>query len=254
MFKTWKYTLFFLLCLVIALAINLPLAQLLPWVKLPDNIHLDAVEGTVIEGRAQQVMINQFPLRGVRYRLIPSCMVKLKVCYRIDYDQGHLRVAYDLVSGDTGVSNSRIDYPVATLLAYMPQLLVMPAGSLELEIDELILKQGKPASVAAKLVWRNLGVDDAGAQLDIGDYQVGISGNSSRYDLELSDLDASLDVAGKGQINAGVYSLDVSISSDKGIDPQLKNVLELFARKTGHDKYHIQQSGRLPAEIAKQLF
>ena len=254
MFKAWRYALFFLGCLVIALGLNLPLSQLLPWVKLPDNVRLNGVDGTVIEGRVQQVLVNQFPLNGVRYRFMPSCMAKLKVCYRIDYDQGHLRVVYDVLNGVTGVSNTRIDYPVAALLTYMPDLLVRPAGSLELEIEELILVQGKPASINAKLVWRKLGVDDAGVKLEIGDFQLVISGDNSRYDLKLSDLDASLNVSGKGEINAGVYSLDVAISSDKGIDPQLKNLLELLARNTGHNKYHIQQSGRLPPAIAKQLF
>ena len=38
MIKLWKLTLFFLLCLVVALLFNLPLTQLLPHVRLPDTV------------------------------------------------------------------------------------------------------------------------------------------------------------------------------------------------------------------------
>ena len=38
MLKLWKFTLFFLLCLVIALLFNLPIQQVLPYVKLPNTV------------------------------------------------------------------------------------------------------------------------------------------------------------------------------------------------------------------------
>jgi hypothetical protein len=255
MIKIWNFTLFFLFCLVVALGFNIPLTHLLPWVKLPDTIQLSGVDGTIIEGRAQQVMLNRFPLNGVRYRYMPSCIARLKLCYRIDYDQGHLRVAYDLLNGDTEVTNTEIDYPVSTLLVHLSNPLVKPVGSLQLVVRELSFEQGKPVSFEGLLIWRNLGIDDSGIKLDIGDYQLEVSGKSPEYELRLSDLDASLDVKGDGELGAGgVYKVDIAISSDQGINPQVKTVLELVAKKTGHDKYRIQQSGRLPPHIASLLF
>jgi len=166
-----------------------------------------------------------------------------------------LRLAYDLLNGDTEVTNTEIDYPVSALLAHLPNPLVKPVGSLQLVIRELRLEQGKPVSLEGLLIWRNLGIDDSGIKLDIGDYQLEVSGKSPEYELTLSDLDASLDVKGGGVLSAGgVYKVDIAISSEQGIDSQVKTVLELIAKKTGHDKYHIQQSGRLPPHIASLLF
>ena len=88
MFRIWRYTIFFLVCLLIALIINLPLVQVLPWVKLPPEIQIEGVDGTVVSGKAQQITINDFPVRGVRYRYLPSCVALLKVCYRIEFDDG----------------------------------------------------------------------------------------------------------------------------------------------------------------------
>ena len=87
MFRVWKYTLFFLLCLVVALLFNLPIAQVLPYVKLPGSVQVSGVDGNVLKGSAAEVSVNDFPIRGIRYSYQPSCIPLLKVCYRIDYDQ-----------------------------------------------------------------------------------------------------------------------------------------------------------------------
>ena len=150
---------------------------------------------------------------------------------------------------------SRIASPTAALLVHLPDPYVKPVGSLELVIRELRIDQGKPVSFEGRVIWRNLGLDDSGIKIDLGDYQLEVSGETPKYDLKLSDLDASLDVKGDGELSAdGVYQVDVVISSDLGIDPQIKTVLELVAKTMGHDKYRIQQSGRLPPAIASQLF
>jgi hypothetical protein len=52
MLKLWKFTLFFLLCLVVALLINLPIQQVLPYVTLPATVQLAAIDGNLLKGRA----------------------------------------------------------------------------------------------------------------------------------------------------------------------------------------------------------
>ena len=255
MFKIWKLTLFFVLCLVIALGFNLPLIQVLPHVQLPDTIQVRGVDGTVLKGKAAEITIDQFPVRNVDYRYRPSCIPLLKVCYRIDYDRGRVFVAYDLLNGDTEVTKSRIDYPVDELMTLMPNALVRPVGRVELIIDEVSLVDGRPILAEGRLIWRDLGINDDGIKIDIGDYQVEFNGNSEGYSFNFLDLDASLDLTGTGQIKpGGEYEVDLRIEGEAGIDPQVKYILNLIARSAGYNKYRIQQKGRLPAEITKQLF
>ena len=254
MFKLWRYTLFFLVCLLIALLINLPLVHVLPWVKLPSEIQLNGVDGTIVRGKAQQITVNEFPVRGVKYRYMPSCFVLLKVCYRIEFDDGRFDVAYDLLNGDTEVSKGQVEYPISVLTPYLIPLPVQPVGKLELIIDDLSMLDGKPAQLVARLVWRDLGINDQGVKLNIGDYQLDINGKSPTYDLLFSDHDASLTLKGNGEITAGgVFKVDVRIEPRAGIEPQVKYVLDLIAEKVGHNKYRIRQSGRLPAQLARHL-
>jgi hypothetical protein len=255
MFRIWKYMLFFLLCLVVALLFNLPISHVLPYVKLPGSVQLSDVDGNVLQGSAGEVRINDFPIRGIRYRYLPSCIPLLKICYRIDYDQGQLQVAYDVLNGDTEISKTRIEYPVSSLLAYVPNALVRPVGRLQLRVAELSMLGENLVTARGELIWRDLGLDDDGIKIDVGDYQVDFTGNAQQYDFTVSDLDAALNVSGKGNITAaGLYEVDIKISAQGDIDPQVKSVLNLVAVRSSVNKYRIEQKGSLPADITRQLF
>jgi len=255
MFKIWKIVLFFVLCLMFALLFNLPIQQVLPHLKLPPNVQLVGIQGTAFRGTAQEIVIDQFPLQAVNYRFLPSCILLLKACYQVSYEQGTLDAAYDVLSGDTEISGARIEYPIAELMKYVPNVPVNPVGRVELMIDELSMVQGKPAALNGKLIGRDLGVDNDGSKISIGDFQVDFTGNQKKYEFKLSDLDARLDVSGKGEIGAdGQYNFDIKLNAEDGLDPKVKNVLDLFAAKAGYNKYRIEQKGRLPPNLTRQLF
>ncbi len=255
MFKIWKLTLFFLLCLVVALLFNLPIRQVLPYVELPAMVQLTGIDGTVIRGRAQQINVNNFPLRDVSYRHQPACISTLKVCYRIEYEHGTAQVAYDLLNGDTEVNDARVEYPASEIARQIPNVPVIPQGRLELDIDELELLDGRPTAVSGKLVWRDLGIDDEGIKLNIGDYRVDFSGNPQQYDFRFSDLDAKLEVNGDGKIDSdGQYSVDIRIESQDSIEPQVKTLLGLVAANISYNKYRVEQNGRVSPNLASRLF
>ncbi len=255
MLKLWRFTLFFLLCLVIALGFTLPLQNVLPHVKLPETIAVAGVDGTVLKGRAQEITIDGFPLRDIDYRYMPSCLPLLKVCYRIVYERGDLKVAYDVLNGDTEVADTSINYPVAELAHLAPNLPVRPAGRLELVIEDMSYYDGKPARVNGRLVWHDLGIDQDGIRLSIGDYQVDFIGSPAKYVFDIYDLDASLDVNGDGEIRPdGSYSYELRIDAKTGIDPSIRFVLSHVAKNEGYNKYRIRQSGRLAPQVVRQLF
>ena len=255
MLKLWRFVLFFLVCLVIALGFNLPLQQVLPHVQLPQTIAVTGVDGTVLKGRAREITIDDFPLRDIDYRYLPSCLPLLKVCYRIVYERGDLKVAYDVLNGDTEVADTSINYPVGEIAHFLPPVPVRLAGRLELVIDEMSYYEGRPARVSGRLVWHDLGIDDDGIKINIGDYQVEFTGSPAKYDFDIGDRDGALEVDGEGEIQPdGSYALDLRIVTETGVDPNVRNVLGIVARSEGYNRYRIQQSGRLAPQITRQLF
>jgi hypothetical protein len=255
MFKTWQLTLFFLLCLLFALLSNLPVQQVLPHLKLPPNIKLVGVRGTVFRGAAQEIIIDRFPLRAINYRNLPSCFLLLKACYELSYGQGTIQLEHGVFNGDTEISDTWVEYPVAELVKHLPNVPVNPVGRLQLVIDNLSMVQGRPTALNGKLIWRDMGIDNDGSKISIGDYQVDFTGDGQKLDFKLSDLGASLAVTGKGEVKAdGQYDIDISIEAKTGVDPKIKNVLDLVASNTGYNKYRVEQKGRLPASLIRQLF
>ena len=255
MFKRWKFILFFLLCLMFALLSNLPIQQVLPHLQLPASIQLVGVRGTAFRGTAQAIIIDQFPLRAISYRNLPSCFLLLEACYQISYGQGTVQLAYNVLNGDTEINDTRVEYPVAELVKHVPNVPVNPVGRLELVIDKLSMVQGKPTALNGQLIWRDMGIDNDGSKISIGDYQVDFTGDQQKLDFKLSDLDASLAVTGKGEVRAdGQYNVDIRIEAQTGIDPKVKNVLDLFATKVDYNKYRVEQKGRLPPNLTRRLF
>jgi len=240
----------------VALLFNLPIQQVLPYINLPRSVQLTGVDGSLLKGSVEEVRINGFPIQNITYRYKPSCIPLLKVCYRIDYSQGQIKLAYDLLNGDTEVSRSNVEYPAAQLLQQLPNAgLVKPSGRLQLAIDDMSMLKDKLVAVSGKLIWRDLGLNDDGIKLDIGDYQVDFTGSPKSYEFTFSDLDAALDVSGDGSINAaGRYEVDVRITSESGIDPQVKSILNLIATRGSVNKYRIEQKGQLPRNLTRQLF
>ena len=99
-----------------------------------------------------------------------------------------------------------------------------------------------------------MGLDDD-VKINLGDYQIVFTGNQKQYDFKLSDLDASLDVTGTGEIKAdGQYSVDIKIAAETTIVPRLKNVLDLVAAKAAYNQYRFEQKGSLPPNFTRQLF
>jgi len=254
MFKTWQLGLFFLLCLIFALLFNWPVKQVLPQMKLPDTVSLSGINGTVFNGTVQEISINGFPLRALDYSYQPSCIVLLKVCYKVSYEQGTFQLAYDVLNDDTEISDARVEYPVSELLKHVPNVPVHPVGRVELMVDDLSMVQGEPVGLNGKLIWRDMGLDDD-VKINLGDYQIVFTGNQKQYDFKLSDLDASLDVTGTGEIKAdGQYSVDIKIAAETTIVPRVKNVLDLVAAKAAYNQYRFEQKGSLPPNFTRQLF
>ena len=236
----------------------------------PDPLHPlePPAHGMVTRGKAHEVVVEQFPLFEVEYRFLPSCIPLLKVCYRVDYRQGRVQVAYDVLNGDTEFSGAQLEYPVTEITRHVPNLLVQPSGRLELKVDEMELVGGKllvycydqngavqPAMLNGRLIWRELGLDDGGTRLDIGDYEVEFDGDAEQYRFKLADIDGDLDVDGEGEVSAdGQYRVDIRIVAGDNVDSRVRSVLDLAAQKVSYNNYRIDRKGRLPGQIRARLF
>ena len=245
---TWKLVLFLLLCLFIALLINMPVNRVLEQASIPANIKITLLAGTLFKGQASELRFNGFPVRQLEYQADLSCLLTARLCYRFEFDNGEAHLGYSPFTNLIEITGLDVEVPVADLNAMSQQMLVSPSGSLQLKTDKLMIRQGKLTDIDAIAVWKNAGI--TGEDFELGDYQLRINKDSKQYRFSLQDNDAVLDIDGKGSLSSnGNYSLNVDIKAQAGLDSRIKNVLELIARKKGLNQYTINRSGQLDGRV-----
>ncbi len=240
----WKPALFFLFCLVIALLINLPVSLLLAQVKLPDHISVSHLRGTAFNGAASELLVNAYPIRQLEYQAELSCLLTASLCYRLKFEDGTARLRLEPISNTIEITGLDADIPMQRLNQLSNQLLVSPSGNLKLDVDRLAIKQGKLADISAIAIWQDAGI--IGEDFELGAYQLEVEKGIDQYRFTLKDNDAMLEIDGKAILATnGKYSLNINIKARPGLDPQIKNVLELIARKKGLNQYLIHRTGQL---------
>ena len=243
---------FFVLCLSLALIINMPVSHVLAQFKLPNNISLSGVKGTVFDGNIDSLVVNKIQLSDLGYTFKPGCLLNLKACYEIDADQGQGQISANPIDQSIDLNGFEINYPLENLAAFSDKLLVRPSGDLQIFIDTLNLKQERVGQVNARVLWQQAGI--VGEAIELGDYELTIIQASQCYQFELKDLKALLTVNGNGQLkSSGQYSMNIAIESQPGLDQVIKSALEFVAKKKGLNRYDIRRSGQLPNQVLDHL-
>jgi len=243
---------FFVLCLFLALIVNMPVVHLLAQVKLPNNILLAGVKGTLFNGNVDSLLVNKIKVDDLAYSFQADCLLKLKICYDIEADLGNGQIQLDPVDQSLYLHNFEINYPLENLVAFADRLLVRPSGNLQIHIDTLNLKQQKVGGVNGRILWQQAGI--VGETIELGDYELTVDQATRGYQFKLKDLKALLTVDGKGQLKAdGKYSMNITIQSQPGLNQSIKSALEFVARKKGLNRYDVRRSGQLPGQVLKYL-
>jgi hypothetical protein len=250
--KIWKPTLFFVTCLVVFIAINMPVVLILGQLKLPASIIFHGVTGQLNSGQIEELNANRFPIQDIRYQADLSCLFKFTICYQIDYQNGRAHVSFNLLSSKTEISELDVEYSLADLTPLMSQLLVIPTGELNLKFDQIMIDQNKIGQIEGIAIWSDAGIE--GEAINLGDYQLDINSEDKSYKVELKDNNATLDIDGNGRLNSdGQYLLDIKIVAKSSLDSGIKSVLELVAKKKGLYEYNLSRQGRLPRQFVDQL-
>ena len=243
---------FFVMCLFLALIINMPVSHMLAQSKLPNNISLSGVKGTILAGNIDNIVVDKLRLSDLKYRFKPGCLLNLKVCYAIDADQGQGLLSASPVDKSIILNDFEINYPLENLAALSNDLLVKPKGELKILIDSLTLKQQRVGQVNARVLWQQAGI--VGEVVELGDYELSIAHVSQGYQFELKDHQALLTVAGNGQLKAsGQYSMNITIQSPPGLNQSIKSALDFIAKKKGLNRYDIRRIGTLPNQLLNHL-
>ncbi len=241
----------FLLTFLFGLVVNMPAIQLFQVIKMPEQVKIQGLQGTITSGQIDRMLIQGYSLSRVEYRIQSSCFFKLALCYQLlSEDDGlDINLQYSLLLQGIRITDSLIDLP-ASFFKMIPNLPVRPAGLFKINIENLQLDTAfKLEDIKAQVEWVNAGVQ--GEDQVIGNYMATIKPSRDGIDVALSDRDSLLGLKGSVSLNwQGEYDSDLEFQKRNGLNPSIVSILDISAKKSGLNQYRLKNKGRLPVNIS----
>jgi hypothetical protein len=245
-----RLLLVFMLSLPLFLLLNMPVQQLHRVVTPPSGVTVVGLEGTLLSGRVDRLGYRGVDFRDLDYRLKPSCLLRLAVCYRVEDGDGDLSVVFGFSPiGGLEIEDSRLSLALERLRPLMSSLLVQPLGILEVTLETLQLSRDRRlVALDGQIFWREAGLE--GEPQRLGDFEAVLERSEPGVRIRFSDLPGALvGVDGELRLGALDYRLDLKLQARDGLGESARNALGLLGRKTGLNRYRVQRQGRLPAPL-----
>lgn len=243
----------FVVILLLSLMVNIPARQALRIIKLPPEVQIQGLKGTVSSGDIEVLAYQGYNLKNVHFDNQPVCLLKASICYRLYSDDHELLVNFEAnpLTRRVSITHSKIKLR-SQIFENIPKLLVKPRGQFYINIKDLILIEMKLSALTASVQWMDAGIE--GEDQIFGNYLANISQHSEQINIRLSDQNSLLSVEGDIDVKwNGRYQLDLKFETSPSLNPSVKSVLELSAKRTGLNRFSIKNSGVLPNKILENL-
>ena len=238
-----------LLCL--SLVLSAP-ARLLGALLPPDRVLLQGLEGTVWRGSASRALVRAptgyLHLGAVQWSLHPLSLLLLAPSVDLESSWGAQALAGELVwrgAGDLDLRRFEASVSADLLRQFAP---VSLAGTLSLQLQELLLRDGLPSRGAGRLVWQNGAWPTAQGVLPLGTYALDFRKEpEGALTGQVITLSGPVEATGAVELRERAYLLDILVSGQGLQDPQLQQALGLIAQPVGQG-YRIKLEGELRAQ------
>ncbi len=222
------------LLLLASLLVTAP-ARLLGLVLPAGQVAMQGFSGTVWRGKASRCLV-QTPagylhLGAVGWQLDPLSLLLLAPRLSLDSRWGSQTLTGQLTlrgARDVDLAELEANIPAELLRQFIP---VNLAGVLALQLGSLELRDGLPVKGDGRLVWRDGGWDSPSGPVALGSYALDFSQGAGGL-LAGNVLTLSGVVAAQGTVTLQdrSYGVDITVSSETGLDGRLQQALGLVAR------------------------
>jgi general secretion pathway protein N len=226
-------------------------ARLLEKVLPADIVIIQGFTGTIWRGTASRCLIGvgrgYINLGELRWSLNPLSLLTLSPSLSLESSWGRQRLKTELrLTGLNDIELSELE------AAFSGQLLrhILPLsveGEFIAQFSHLKLNAGLPESANGRLVWQQATWESPRGPMPLGSYTVDIQQLPGEQ-LEANTTTTQGPVRAEGSVSlAGKrYSVDMLITGDGGLDPQLEQALSLVSQPVAAG-YHIDFNGQLTA-------
>lgn len=249
--NTWIVRIFILLfCYVIFLLATLPASLALAQFKLPKNIQVGNVSGSIWQGKIAALTVEGVLVKDLHWQFNALSLLSGQVAYQFDFGNarkvlepnGNFNLAYGFSGPEITDLNARLP---ADLLAQKMQLgfPVRASGLLELAVREASLGEPICRVIDADIKWSLAAVDVGNVNVSYGDLATQISCPEGKVQAKVSGdperLMVDLDVHWDGQ----KYSIKGHVAAGQNADKNLRNTIQQLGNPDAQGRYLISFSG-----------
>lgn len=230
---------------IIGIAITFPARIAYSWLA-PQELRLSGIAGTIWNGQAAEGSAAGIYLRNLHWSFRPFSLIRGQLAYGIESDS-----AFGFVRGNVSVGVGGMvsvqDFASTVSLQEFSDLFQLQGfeGTLQLDFDSLVIRDGLPTEASGSVRLSNLLAPHI-SPLAIGDYAAEFSSNADGILASVEDLSGVLDVA--GTITLGTdrsYAFIGKVAALPEAPPGLSNQLQFLGSpdERGYRDFRIE--GRL---------
>jgi len=229
--KTVKLILLGLLTFVLTALWLTPAAFVAPYIeRAAPNVRINNASGTLWNGLATSVRVNNFDLGSVDWKIHPmSSLLSLSLVADVDIKGGELNATGNAAYGyDKSIRLSELTFAADASIIRRFQSQVQLTGDIEGIIDNAqIVPGGFPViNGVVNLVQGSV----IFPRVEPGNYRADIKSESNSLIAEISSADSPLSLDGKVSINSNwQYQSDVLAKAGPSLNPMIMNLLRPVA-------------------------
>ncbi|MFT6274705.1 MAG: hypothetical protein ACJAZ0_000794 [Halioglobus sp.] len=239
---------------VIALVVTVP-ARVVNLVLPSGQVIMNGYSGTLWDGRAARCALatgnGYFHLGTVQWTLDAWSLLLFSPSLNIQSQWGRQRITGQIqIDGGQSFSLKDIEASVSArvLQRFLP---VAVDGNFDATVSHLQIENGLPIVGEGRLGWRNAGWESSQGMMPLGSYALDFKQvRSGPLRGDVATISGPVEASGGVTLTSQSYDLDILLTSDGGLNSQLKHALSLIAQPLA-EGYRIVLTGQL-TEIEKK--
>jgi len=248
--KKWLgYLLFVIASYLVFLIGTLPATQLYHIAKkqLP-ALQLDQISGSIWDGRAQQITVNQLKTGPIFWQFKPLSLFLGKI--EVDFTNTDSQLsatgsAAINLSGKLLLSNLTGESSTKTITSLIPNMPVTPVGRIIFNLSEISFREQYLSSVTGSIDWQRAGLTEP-LNIQIGKLNLILTTDNEVIHGAISGKGATIGINAQLELQQnGQYQIKGKIQPKPNTPADLSNALKMLGRPDPAGAITIDLSGNL---------
>lgn len=236
----------FIFVYLIFVVTQVPANIALGWFKLPSNVNVGQVSGSVWNTELSGVEVNGFAVNNVKTSLSPLSLLTLSPALDATFG-GNLSAGPQgvasarLSSNSQTLTDTQVMMAAADIVPYLPVPIPVEAfGQVTLNIEQLEIVEGKCVQAVGTIAWQGAALIALEQEIELGSFNGSLSCQGDRFALALDtnnrlglSYTASIDL--NGRLRGNGY-----IQPGANFPAQLREALPFIGRPDNQGRYQLK--------------